>query len=64
MDGGDHLRDAGDPVRRVVQSVTPGATYIDGGELKGSGRSTARSGLALGGTAGRTGGRAWLLEGC
>ena len=40
MDGGDHLRDAGDPVRRVVQSVTPGATYIDGGELKGGGRSS------------------------
>ena len=44
MDGGDHLRDAGDPVRRVVQSVTPGATYIDGGELKGGGRSSGLSG--------------------
>ena len=64
MAGGGHLRDAEDPARRVVQSVMPGAIYIDGGELKGGGRSTARSGLALGGTAGRTGGRARLLEGC
>ena len=64
MAGGGQLRDAEDPARRVVWSVRPGATYIDGGELKGGGRSTARSGLALGGTAGRTGGRARLLEGC
>ena len=64
MAGGGQLRDAEDPARRVVRSVRPGATYIDGGELKGGGRSTERSGLALGGTAGRTGGRARLLEGC
>ena len=64
MAGGGQLHDAEDPARRVVWSVRPGATYIDGGELKGGGRSTARSGLALGGTAGRTGGRARLLEEC
>ena len=49
MAGGDHLRDAGDPARRVVQSVTPGATYIDGGELKGGGRSSGLSGNGVAG---------------
>ena len=51
MAGGGHLRDAGDPARRVVQSVTPGATYIDGGELKGGGRSSGLSGNGVAGTA-------------
>jgi hypothetical protein len=40
MAGGGQLRDAEDPARRVVRSVRPGATYIDGGELKGGGRSS------------------------
>ena len=42
MAGGGQLRDAEDPARRVVRLVRPGATYIDGGELKGSGRSSGQ----------------------
>ena len=44
MAGGGQLRDAEDPARRVVRSVRPGATYIDGGELKGGGRSSGNRG--------------------
>ena len=44
MAGGGQLRDAEDPARRVVRSVMPGAIYIDGGELKGGGRSSGNSG--------------------
>ena len=44
MAGGGQLRDAEDPARRVVRSVMPGATYIDGGELKGGGRSSRNRG--------------------
>ena len=47
MAGGGHLRDAEDPARRVVQSVMPGAIYIDGGELKGGGRSSGLSGFGV-----------------
>ena len=49
MAGGDHLRDAGDPACRVVQSVTLGATYIDGSKLKGGGRSSGLSGNGVAG---------------
>ena len=45
MAGGGQLRDAEDPARRVVRSVRPGATYIDGGELKGGGRSSGVDGI-------------------
>ena len=45
MAGGGHLRDAEDPARRVVRSDMPGAIYIDGGELKGGGRSSGLSGF-------------------
>ena len=49
MAGGGQLRDAEDPARRVVRSVRPGATYIDGGELKGGGRrSVVAAGRARG----------------
>ena len=41
MAGGGHLRDA---ARRMVQSVKPGEAYIDGGELKGGGRSSDADG--------------------
>ena len=44
MAGGGQLRDAEDPARRVVRLVRPGATYIDGGELKGGGRSSGNRG--------------------
>ena len=44
MAGGGQLRDAEDPARRVVRSVMPGAAYIDGGELKGGGRSSGNRG--------------------
>ena len=37
---------------------------LTGGKLAAVAGVRARSGLALGGTAGRTGGRARLLEGC
>ena len=49
MAGGGQLRDAEDPARRVVRSVRPGATYIDGGELKGGGRSSGLSGNSVAG---------------
>ena len=42
MAGGGQLRDAEDPARRVVRLVRPGVTYIDGGELKGGGRSSGQ----------------------
>ena len=45
MAGGGQLRDAEDPARRVVRLVRPGVTYIDGGELKGGGRSSGREPL-------------------
>ena len=45
MAGGGQLRDAEDPARRVVRSVRPGVTYIDGGELKGGGRSSGVRGI-------------------
>ena len=62
--GGGHLCDAGGLVRRVVQALGAGVAGVVAGVDLGGRRSSGRSGLALGGTAGRTGGRARLLEGC
>ena len=62
--GGGALRDAQAREHRIVASVRAGEVGLGDSGERGGGRSTARSGLALGGTAGRTGGRARLLEGC
>ena len=64
MAGGGQLRDAEDPARRVVRLVRPGVTYIDGGELKGGGRSLGNLGVALQSTEGGVVGVYGFMRSC